>query len=57
MLMYFLCFLTSRDFEIVWFSHEILKLCFAFAFLVVCQVVSSSTAAVHGCFLNSNSIG
>ena len=34
MLMYFLCFLASRDFEIVWFSHEILSfalLCFCFS--------------------------
>ena len=51
MLMYFLCFLASRDFEIVWFSHETLSFALlCFAFLVVCQVVSSSTAAVHGCF-------
>ena len=33
------------------------KLCLAllyFAFLVVCQVVSGSTVAVHGCFLYLN---
>ena len=47
MLMYFLCFLASRDFEIVWFTHEFLS----FALLLLfSSFVSSSTAAVHGCF-------
>ena len=37
MLMYFLCFLASRDFEIVWFSHEILS----FALLLLFSRLSS----------------
>ena len=56
MLRYFLCFLASHDFEIVWFSHKILIFAWLLLFssfaklfrahLLRCTVV-----------LNSNSIG
>ena len=56
MLMYFLCFLMSHDFEIVWFSHEIIS----FALLLLFSlIVKLFRAQLLRCMvvLNSNSIG
>ena len=57
MLMYFLCFLASRDFEIVWFSHEILSFALLLLFSSFVKLFRAQLLRCTVVFLNSNSIG